>query len=241
MYQTMAQLKIKLAIFDLDGTLLDTIGDLGAACNFALVSCGFPAREMHEYNMLVGRGIYNLFRGALPEYARTEEMVSRMKGYFVPYYNEHKTDSTVPYKGIPEMLEKLEKAGIALAVASNKYQEGTEALVKRFFGERNFVKVLGQREGMPIKPDPEIVTEAEKAYGKPVTREEVFYAGDSDVDMETGKNAGVVTAGVLWGFRTRAELEAWKPQALCSSPEELADTILGWTGTGRRMRAVNTD
>ena len=233
MYQTMAQAKIKLAIFDLDGTLLNSIEDLGRACNFALTSCGFPEREMHEYNMLVGRGIYNLFRGALPENARTEEMVMKMKGYFVPYYNEHKTDFTRPYEGVPEMLETLENAGIALAVASNKYQEGTEALVKRFFGGRKFVKILGQRDGMPIKPDAAIVREAENAYGHPLTKEEVFYSGDSDVDMETGKNAGVVTAGVLWGFRTREELEAWKPDVLCATPEELGRTILDWPVQGQ--------
>lgn len=233
MYQTMAQAKIKLAIFDLDGTLLNTIEDLGRACNFALESCGFPRREMQEYNMLVGRGIYNLFRGALPEKARTEEMVLKMKGYFVPYYNEHKTDFTKPYEGIPEMLERIEKTGIAMAVASNKYQEGTEALVRRFFGERNFVKVLGQRDGMPIKPDPEIIREAGRAYGAGLTPGEIFYAGDSDVDMETGKNAGAVTAGVLWGFRSREELEAWKPDALCASPEELCRTILDWPVPGQ--------
>ena len=130
------------------------------------------------------------------------------------------------------MLERLEKAGIALAIASNKYQEGTEALARRFFGDRKFVKILGQRDGMPIKPDPGIVREAEKAYGKNPARNEIIYAGDSDVDMETGKNAGVVTAGVLWGFRTRAELEAWKPQMLCASPEELGNAILNWPGTG---------
>lgn len=225
MYQSMAQLKIKLAIFDLDGTLLNTIEDLGRACNHALEACGCPVRDMKEYNMLVGRGIYNLFRGALPENMRSEEMVMKMKDCFIPYYNEHKTDFTVPYRGIPELLERLERKGIALAVASNKYQEGTEALVRRFFPERKFVKVLGQREGMPIKPDPEIVREIERAYGK-TEPDEVVYAGDSDVDMETGRNAGVVTAGVLWGFRTRAELAGWHPQALCASPEELGDFIL---------------
>ena len=226
MYQTMAQSKIKLAIFDLDGTLLDTIEDLGRACNFALEACGCPPRKMEEYNRLVGRGIYNLFRGALPEDLRSEEMVMEMKSHFIPYYNEHKADFTKPYPGIPGMLEKLEKHGIALAVASNKYQEGTEALVKRFFGERNFVKILGQRDGMPIKPDPGIVREIEKAYGH-TGPGEVIYSGDSDVDMETGKNAGVITAGVTWGFRSREELSSRHPDMLCDTPEELARAIIG--------------
>lgn len=227
MYQTMAQTKIKLAIFDLDGTLLDTIEDLGRACNFALKACGCPERKMEEYNRLVGRGIYNLFRSALPEDRRSEQMVMKMKSFFIPYYNEHKTDFTRPYAGIPEMLEKIERHGIALAVASNKYQEGTEALVKRFFGERKFTGILGQRDGMPIKPDPEIVREIERKYGQ-IRPDEVIYSGDSDVDMETGRNAGVVTAGVLWGFRSREELIAHYPDMLCSSPEELAEAVIGW-------------
>lgn len=231
MYQSMAQAKIKLAIFDLDGTLLNTIEDLGRACNYALEACGCPVRGLEEYNMLVGRGIYNLFRAALPEGMKSEEIVLKMKSHFVPYYNEHKTDFTRPYPGIPEMLETLEHRGIAIAVASNKYQEGTEALVQRFFGERKFVKVLGQRDGKPIKPDSGIVREIEKAYGE-IRPEEVLYAGDSDVDMETGLNAGVVTAGVCWGFRSREELEAWHPQLLCACPEELRKAILDWPEAG---------
>ena len=223
----MAHTKIKLAIFDLDGTLLDTIEDLGTACNHALKSCGCPERAMSDYNKLVGRGIYNLFRDALPEDRRTEETVMKMRDFFIPYYNEHKADRTKPYAGIPELLEKLENEGVTLAVASNKYQEGAEALVHRFFGGRNFLRILGQRDGMPIKPDPEIVREIERAYGQ-TGPGEVFYAGDSDVDMETGFRAGVVTAGVLWGFRTRQELEAWNPQFICSDPAELQEKILGW-------------
>lgn len=233
MYQTMAQAKIKLAIFDLDGTLLNTIEDLGRSCNHALKACGCPERDLKEYNMLVGRGIYNLFRGALPEDRRDDETVMKMKSFFIPYYNEHKTDFSRPYPGIPEMLGTLEKNGIALAVASNKYQEGTEALVERFFGDRKFIRVLGQRDGMPIKPDPGIVREIEKSYGE-VRREEVFYAGDSDVDMETGRNAGVVTAGVCWGFRSRQELEACGPDMLCGSPDELCRAILSWPGNVNR-------
>ncbi len=226
MYQTMAQQKIKLAIFDLDGTLLNTIEDLGRACNFALGSCGCPVRKMEEYNKLVGRGIYNLFRDALPEDRRTEETVMKMRDFFLPYYNEHKADFTRPYDGIPEMLETLEKSGIALAVASNKYQEGAEALVKNFFGDRKFLKILGQRDGMPIKPDPEIVHEIERAYGE-IGPDEIIYAGDSNVDMETGRNGGVKTAGVTWGFRSKEELAAYDPWIICDSPAELTAAILG--------------
>lgn len=215
---------IKLVIFDLDGTLIDTMEDIANACNYALEKCGYPVRRLDEYNMLVGRGIDNLFRGALPEGQKSEETVKQMREWFVPYYNEHKCDFTRPYEGILETLESLSKAGMRFAVASNKYQEGTEELVKKFFGKYEFVKVLGQREGKPIKPDPEIVYEImEGAPG--LTLEEVVYCGDSDVDMQTGLGAKVKTVGVTWGFRTREELEAYKPFALIDKPEELIPII----------------
>ena len=221
----MAQTKIRLAIFDLDGTLLDTIADLGHACNFALESCGCPRREMSEYNMLVGRGIYNLFKGALPPSARSEDMIMKMKGYFLPFYDKHKSDRTRPYDGIYGMLDTLSSAGIKLAVASNKYQDGTEKLVGKYFGKYRFEKVIGQRDGHPIKPDPMIVMEAMEAAGIG-NRDEVVYCGDSDVDMQTGKNAGVRTIGVTWGFRSREELLSCGPWRLADTPEGLGDIIL---------------
>ena len=215
----------KLVIFDLDGTLLDTRADIAAACNHALRSCGCPERPVEEYNMLVGRGIYNLFRGALPEEMRTEENVMRMKSFFVPYYDEHIADSTLPYPGIIGMLDRLSSEGVAFAVASNKYQAGTEALVKKFFGSYDFIRILGQREGQPIKPDPAIVSEIMTAV--PATAAcEVVYCGDSDVDMQTGINAGVRTAGVTWGFRSREELSAYSPWLLAETPDEIASAVL---------------
>lgn len=218
-------MKTRLIIFDLDGTLLDTIDDLAAACNHALARCGFPARERDEYFMLVGRGISNLFRGALPDGQKTDEMVEKMRSHFLPYYNEHGADLTKPYEGIIPMLERLRDNGIALAVASNKYQAGTEALINRFFGDFDFVRILGQREGMPIKPDPAIVHEAME--GVPgIELEEVIYCGDSDVDMMTGANAGVRTIGVRWGFRTEEELSRLNPWLLVGNPDEIAEAAI---------------
>ena len=216
---------IKLAVFDLDGTLLDTLEDLGNACNYALKMCGYGERRMEEYNSLVGRGIYNLFNGALPEGARTEEEIMKMKGYFIPYYDKHKCDRTHPYDGICTMLDKLAASGIRLAVASNKYQDGTEKLVRRFFGKYDFVKILGQRDGMPIKPDPMIVAEAMTAASI-TDRTEIVYSSDSNVDMQTGINAGVKTIGVTWGFRTREELLAYGPWAIADTPDRLCRLIL---------------
>ncbi len=216
---------IKLVIFDLDGTLLNTLEDLAGACNHALEQCGCPIRTKEEYRFLVGRGITNLFKGALPKDMKSEEMVEKMRSYFLPYYNDHKCDLTRPYEGINELLNELKEAGIALAVASNKYQAGTDELVARYFADYNFVRVLGQREGHPIKPDAAIILEAMK--GVPgISLNEVIYCGDSNVDMQTGINAGVRTIGVTWGFRPREELAAFSPWLIADTPSEIVEAML---------------
>ena len=224
----------RLAIFDLDGTLLDTVSDLGNATNFALEKCGFPARPTSDYYQLVGRGIYNLFRGAMqprdPSLERIpaetiEESVPRMASFFIPYYERHKCDCTVPYEGIPEMLRNLRSKGVALAVASNKYQDGAEKLVRHFFPDLEFLMILGQREGQPIKPDPAIVGQI-MACDPSLRADEVVYVGDSNVDMMTGKNAGVRTVGVTWGFRSAQELLSCNPSALVGTAAQLEEEIL---------------
>lgn len=214
----------KLAIFDLDGTLLNTVEDLGNATNYALEQCGFPIHPIDEYYQMVGRGIYNLFRAAIPSEYATEDNVQKMASYFIPYYDEHKCDYTRPYDGIPEMLRNITGRGVRLAVASNKYQDGAEKLVHHFFGDYEFVKILGQREGQPIKPDPAIVDQilAEVPY---ISKAETVYVGDSNVDMQTGANAKVRTIGVSWGFRGREELAAYHPSAIIDTPEDLSKTI----------------
>lgn len=216
---------IKLAIFDLDGTLLNTLEDLASSCNYALRQCGCPERETAEYNMLVGRGITNLFTGALPEDRRRPECIEEMRRHFLYHYNSHQCDFTKPYEGIIPMLDTLSGAGIALAVASNKYQEGTENLVRRFFGRYDFACILGQRPGKPAKPDPEVIFEAVRSVPG-TTIEEAVYCGDSDVDMQTGINAGILTAGAAWGFRTREELEAYRPWIISESPDEICSGIM---------------
>lgn len=215
----------KLVIFDLDGTLIDTMDDIAGACNHALESCGFPARDLDEYNQLVGRGIFNLCKSALPENVRTDETARKVLDKFKPYYHEHICDKTRPYAGIYGMLDKLKANGMSFAVASNKYQEGTEYLIGELFGNYEFVRILGQRDGMPIKPDPMIVIEAMEGMDG-ISKDEVVYCGDSDVDMQTGINAGVKTIGVTWGFRTREELASYSPWMLADHPEEIAEAIL---------------
>ena len=215
----------KLIIFDLDGTLLDTMQDLTNAVNHALESCSCRTISADECRKLVGHGVKNLLRTALPQELQTEDMLGRMEAEFFPYYTEHMSDFTKPYEGIPEVLRKLTDEGFHLAVASNKFQEGTEELVSRFFGDIEFVKVLGQRSGFPIKPDAGVVFEAMEPLPG-ITKDEVIYCGDSDVDMQTGNNAGVKTLGVTWGFRTREQLEANNPWKIVETVPEIIDVVM---------------
>ena len=215
----------KLTIFDLDGTLLDTVEDLGNATNYALTQCGFPTHPTDAYYQMVGRGIYNLFRAAVPSEYSDEATVQKMASYFIPYYDAHKCDCTRPYNGINEMLDTITGRGVRLAVASNKYQDGAEKLVHHFFGEYDFVKILGQREGQPIKPDPAIVEQILSVLPE-ASKAETVYVGDSNVDMQTGLNADVRTIGVSWGFRSRAELAAFSPSAIVDTPADLTAEIL---------------
>ncbi len=194
----------QLAIFDLDGTLLDTVADLANATNQALAKYGYPTHPTEAYYRFVGNGINKLFARALPEEARTEENVQRIRTLFIPYYNEHNADDSHPYPGIVELLTQLQSQGIQLAVASNKYQQATAKLVGHFFPNIRFAAVYGQREGVPIKPDPTIVNDILSETG--ISRAHTLYIGDSGVDMQTARNASVESVGVTWGFREEEEL-----------------------------------
>ena len=145
-----------LLIFDLDGTLINTIDDLGQACNHALSACGFPTHKIEDYPRLVGNGINKLIERALPEEHRNEATVLRLREHFVPFYDQHNCDLTRPYDGISELLQTLKAAGHTLAVASNKYQAATEKIVAHYF-PNTFDVVLGERAGIPRKPDPQVV------------------------------------------------------------------------------------
>lgn len=211
----------KLVIFDLDGTLLDTIADLAAAANHALQKAGFPVYDTETIRTFVGNGISKLLERALPEGARTAENVERLRTDFVPYYDAHNAEQSKPYPGVAALLLRLQERGMMLAVASNKYQAATEKLVAHYFPAIRFVKVMGQREGVPVKPDPTIVFDIMEAAG--VGKEDVLYVGDSGVDMQTAHNAGVDAVAVSWGFRPRTELEAFRPLAIIDRAEELVD------------------
>ena len=209
----------KLVIFDLDGTLLDTIADLAMATNHALQALGYPTHADETIRTFVGNGVNKLLERSLPEAERTEENVMRMRSYFVPYYDAHNADLSQPYPGIVTLLEALQAQGLMIAVASNKYQEATEKLVKHYFPTIDFIEVLGQREGIAVKPDPTIVFDILKKAN--VSPEETLYVGDSGVDMQTALHAHVEAVGVSWGFRPRAELEGFCPMAIIDKAEEL--------------------
>ncbi len=212
-----------LVIFDLDGTLLNTIDDLTAAANHALWAYGFAPRSVDECRSFVGNGVSKLLERALPKHARTPANLQRMHQEFFAYYDAHLWDKTRPYGNIVSIVASLQGRGIKLAVASNKYQSATERLVEHFFPRVPFVTVLGQRENVPTKPNPQIVQEILSLANEP--GENTFYVGDSGVDMQTAQNAGVKACGVTWGFRSREELAAYHPAYLIDCPYQLLDLI----------------
>lgn len=213
----------KLIIFDLDGTLLNTIADLANSTNYALKKFGFPTHPTDDYNFFVGNGINKLLERALPEGDKTEENMLNIKKEFLLYYNDHNTDDSTPYPGICDLLNTLQSRGFMLAVASNKYEAATRKLVKHYFPEINFIAVSGQKDNVPVKPDPTIVNEIISLTG--VSRDEVLYVGDSGVDMQTTKNAKVTGVGVTWGFRPKAELESFNPDHIIDSAKEILKLI----------------
>ncbi|MBQ8606873.1 MAG: HAD family hydrolase [Bacteroidaceae bacterium] len=213
----------KLAIFDLDGTLLNTIADLAQSTNQALSLCGYPTHPIEAYRFFVGNGINKLFERALPEDARNEENILRIRTHFIPYYDEHNADLSRPYPGITELLLNLQEKGIKIAVASNKYQRATLKLITHYFPKIQFASIFGQREQIPIKPHPQIVLDILSQTG--FTKEETIYIGDSGVDMQTANNAQVESIGVTWGFRPQSELEQFHPNHIVSTTEEILSII----------------
>ena len=211
----------KFVIFDLDGTLLDTIADLASATNHALTQLGYPTHDTETIRTFVGNGINTLLERALPAEEQSEANIMRMREHFIPYYDMHNADLSTPYPGIEALLQNLQEKGIEIAVASNKYQEATIKLVKHYFPNIKFADILGQRENIPVKPHPTIVFDI--LHKTSIDKEDVLYVGDSGVDMQTAQNAGVNAIGVTWGFRSREELEDLHPLAIIDKAEELLD------------------
>ena len=228
-----------IIIFDLDGTLINTIDDLGQACNYALSACGFPTHKIEDYPRLVGNGINKLIERALPEGHRNEATVLRLREHFVPFYDEHNCDLTRPYDGIPELLQTLKAAGHTLAVASNKYQAATEKIVAQLF-PGVFDVVLGEREGIPRKPDPQIVWDIIHRLSplasnlspltsnlSPLTSNlsPIYYIGDSLVDAATARAANLPFVACTWGFCTKEQLLTVTPDHMVDHPLDILTLI----------------
>lgn len=222
----------KLIIFDLDGTLINTIADLAAACNYALRMTGHREHAVEDYPRMVGNGIYKLMSRSLRaqgiDVAEDSPEVMAMTPHFVQYYNQHNSDHSEPYPGIPELLKKLSSfpeeglGEVALAIASNKYHAATEVIVRHFFPDIPFAAILGQRDGVAKKPDPTIVYELMQQTGI-TDKREVLYVGDSLVDIATAKNAGVDVVAVDWGFQKREELMAAQPNRVVHCCDEILE------------------
>lgn len=213
----------QLVIFDLDGTLLNTIADLGTATNHALRVCGYPEHNLASYPKMVGNGITRLIERALPEDERDTETVERVREKFKEYYDEHMNDLTGPYPGITDMLRELGKMGVKLAVASNKYQAAVIALIRHYFPDIDWQAIEGQKEGVPTKPDPSIVFEILAKC--PTRKSKVLYVGDSGVDMETARRACVDSCGVTWGFRSLKELKDHHADNIVDTPDGIIAVV----------------
>lgn len=209
----------RIAIFDLDGTLLNTISDLGTACNHTLSSLSLPTYPLEAYPMMVGNGITRLIERSLPPEHRDTATVARARDIFLQFYTKHCTDLTRPYDGIPQLLQEIVDRNIMIAVTSNKFQAGTEKLIKHFFGNLPWTAIEGQRDNRPTKPHPDIVLDVLKNAN--ATPHEALYIGDSGVDMDTAANAGIESVGVTWGFRPITELQQHNATHIAHTPAQI--------------------
>ena len=218
-------MKYDLVIFDLDGTLLNTIGDLAASVDYVMRSRNLPEHTDAEYRQMVGGGIKRLVERALPEdlsqdEAYVEECVMQFRRYYVDNIDRH----TEPYEGMYALLSELRRLGVKVAVASNKFQHGTDRLVAKFFGDIDFVAIEGNREGAPLKPDPQIVHNILKIAD--VKPERAIMVGDSGIDIRTAQAAGIESVGVAWGFRFAEELYSAGATSVVATSAELRDRLI---------------
>lgn len=207
--------------FDLDGTLLNTIEDLADAGNYALRMQGFPMHDIESYKYFVGNGIPKLIERILPV-GSSQELREKTHRLFSEYYSVHSEDKTHPYEGVPELLASLYKLDIFTAVITNKDNSFAQELIHKYFGDM-ITRVYGSMPGTPHKPDPYWVNTALNDFK--AERSVVLYVGDSGVDMQTAKNAGLVSAGVLWGFRSEDELLENGAVHICREPSEILNIV----------------
>ncbi len=215
--------RFSAVIFDLDGTLADTLQDLADATNWGLVQLNQPVHPLQNYRYLVGAGRRELCRLALREENRN--LIDQLENLMTDYYAKHCFDATRPYAGIAEMLEKLSKQGVRLTVLTNKPQDFAELTIKTLFGDFQFDMVLGDTPELPRKPDPAGAKFIAEKLG--LSREQIAYVGDTSIDMQTANRAGMYAIGVTWGFRDRQELEEHGARSIIDCPDELLPLIIG--------------
>lgn len=208
----------KTYIFDLDGTLLDTLQDLAASVNYALRENGMKEHSIDDIRKFVGNGVRKLIERAVPEGTDASEL-NKVFATFRTYYMKHSLDATRPYEGIREMLQELKKRGYRMAVVSNKMMAATQELVTHFFPEIEVAMGENEAEGIRKKPAPDMVLEALRRLG--VEAESAVYIGDSDVDIQTARNAGVPCISVLWGFRDKDFLQEHGATTFINQPKEV--------------------
>lgn len=212
----------KGVIFDLDGTLIDTLDDLTDSMNFGLVQIECPVRSRTECRQMVGDGLLKFAERALPE--GRKDLRDRLTEIMVEHYREHCLIKTTPFTGIVEVVEQLRQKGIRLAVLTNKNQKPAEAIVKHFFGDGFFDTVIGIHEGRKVKPDPSSTHEILRQWD--LSAEQAVFVGDSEVDIQTARAAGVLCVGCEWGFRDREHLLAAGAEILIRRPEQILEIIL---------------
>ena len=210
------------AIFDLDGTIADTISDLGDSVNYGLGVLRCPLHTIPEYKQFVGNGAMKLCERALPE--GHKDLAPKLHDLFKEYYSTHLLDKTTIYDGMKETLLTLSENGVILAVATNKPEDAAKKITEALLPDINFIKVLGGCEHRPKKPDTAIISEILSAL--PDEENEVWMIGDSNVDVQTGKNAGIRVIGCSWGFRGREELENEGADHIAGKPGDIIDIIL---------------
>lgn len=209
----------KTYIFDLDGTLLDTLGDLAASVNFAMRTHGMPEHSIDDVRRFVGNGVRKLMERAIPQ-GTENPLFEEAFATFRQYYMEHSLDTTKPYDGILEMLAELKRRGCRLAVVSNKMMAATQELCRHFFPDTIEVAIgEHEAEGIRKKPAPDTVFAALRQLG--VGKEGAVYVGDSDVDIQTARNSGLPCISVLWGFRDRDFLLQHGAETFASTPQDI--------------------
>lgn len=216
----------KTVLFDLDGTLLNTIDDLADSANRVCKAHGWPEHDTAQYKYLVGNGIPKLVERFSPEDQRDPETLQKTLAEFDTVYGAHMHDKTAPHPGMPELLAKLKKNGVKMAVFSNKADEFARAVVARYFDSSLFEIVRGALPDVPTKPAPQGTCALMKKLGVTAESGEVLYVGDSNVDVATAHNAGLPCCGVLWGFRTQEELQQAGAEYLAATMQDLEKVIL---------------